>query len=88
MSVLPFFQCLERYDLSLFLTERQRLGGELLHACRKHDWQKAISFVEKGEWSRAERHSEVMFCYIVAQQPDVSAHVSYVATSSHSYVAS
>ena len=45
-----------------FLTERQRLGRELLKACGKRDWPEAISFVEKGEWTRAERYREVMFC--------------------------
>ena len=39
-----------------FLTERQRLGRELLKACERLDWQEAISLVEKGEYTRAERH--------------------------------
>ena len=44
-----------------FLTERQRLGRELLKACDNSDWQEAINLAEKGEWTRAERHREVMF---------------------------
>ena len=45
------------------LTERpERLGRELLKACYNGDWQEAINLVEKGEWTRAERHCEVMFC--------------------------
>ena len=60
------YVCLLSYCLTCpcFLrTERQRqLGNQLFEACERLDWQEAISLVEKGEYTRAERHREVMFC--------------------------
>ncbi len=48
--------------VSFLPTERQRLGEKLLHACADENWQEAIILAENGEWTRAERHREVMFC--------------------------
>ena len=91
MSLLSYCLCLKCYELFLFSSsDRQELGRQLVEACRFAEWKKAISLLEKGEWTRAERHSvHKAITVFVAQQSVVSAHVtsshSYVTTSSHSY---
>ena len=63
VSLLSYCQCLKCYELFLLpSSDRQELGRQLLEACRFGEWEKAISFVEKGEWTTTERHREVIFC--------------------------
>ena len=62
VSLQSYFQCLKCNCSCFLLTERQRLGVELVEACSLADWSKAIRLAENGEWTGAERHREVMFC--------------------------
>ena len=41
--------------------QKRQLGRQLLDACERGNWQEARSLIVKGEWTKAERHREVMF---------------------------
>ena len=41
--------------------QKRQLGRQLLDACVRENWEEARSLIVKGEWTKAERHREVMF---------------------------